>query len=172
MRSKVVLPQGQIEHRIFIIRDQKVMLDSDLALLYGVETRVLNQAVKRNRERFPEDFIFSLTRQEIKRISQFVIPSDSYERLKFSKSVTAFTEHGVAMLSSVLNSPRAIQVNIQIMRAFARFREMLLSHRGLSHRLDELEKKYDVRFKAVFDAIRRLMAPPHSPRRQIGFRSQ
>ena len=163
------IPAERIERRIFLLRGQKVMLDADLADLYGVETRVLNQAVKRNKERFPEDFMFRLNRQEIRRISQFVTSSDRREALKFSKSVTAFTEHGVAMLSSVLNSPRAIQVNIQIMRAFSKFREIILANRDLSRRLDELEKKYNAQFKIVFDAIRQLMAPSQPPRRRIGF---
>ena len=148
------------------------MLDSDLAELYGVETRVLNQAVKRNSERFPEDFIFRLTREEIEGISQSVTSFDRYRALKFSKSVTVFTEHGVAMLSSVLNSPRAIQVNIQIMRAFSRLREMIAANRELSRRLDELEQKYDAQFKVVFDAIRQLMAPPRPTRRRIGFHAE
>lgn len=159
----------QVQRRIYLIRGQKVMLDRDLAQLYGVETRVLNQAVKRNSERFPEDFMFHLTRKEIKRVSQFVTSSARHETLKFSKAVTVFTEHGVAMLSSVLSSPRAIQVNIQIMRAFARFREIILSHRDLARRLEELERKYDTQFKVVFDAIRELMAPSAPPRRRIGF---
>jgi len=161
----------RVEHLIYLVRGHKVMLDCDLAALYGVETRVLNQAVKRNSERFPEDFMFWLTREEIERISQSVTSSGRYRNLKFSKSVTAFTEHGVAMLSSVLNSSKAIQVNIQIMRAFARFRRMLLTHRKLSQRLDELERRYDAQFKVVFDAIRKLMAP-ESPRRRIGFHSE
>ena len=159
----------QVQRRILFLRGHKVMLDSDLAELYGVETRVLNQAVKRNSERFPEDFMFHLTREEIEGISQFVTSSNRYRTLRFSKSVTVFTEHGVAMLSSVLNSPRAIRVNIQIMRAFSGLREMIAANRDLSHRLDELEQKYDAQFKVVFDAIRQLMAPPARPRRRIGF---
>jgi len=147
------------------------MLDRDLAQLYGVETRVLNQAVRRNIDRFPEDFMFPLTREEIMRISQFVISSvhPGVKTLKFSKNVMAFTEHGVAMLSSVLNSPRAVQVNIQIMRTFAKLREIISQHKDLARRLDELEKKYDAQFKIVFDAIRQLMAPPVSKKRPIGF---
>jgi len=168
-RANPVVPSERIDKQIFLLRGHKVMLDSDLAALYGVETRALNQSVRRNKERFPEDFMFRLSREEVKRISQSVISSSPYGRLKFSKSVTAFTEHGVTMLSSVLNSPRAIQVNIQIMRAFAKLREIIAAHRELSHRLDELERKYDVKFKVVFDAIRRLMAPPPAPKRRIGF---
>jgi hypothetical protein len=172
-KDRSLIPLERIEQSILLIRGQKVMLDRDLSLLYGVETRVLNQAVSRNKGRFPEDFMFRLTREEIMRISQFVISSAApgIKTLKFSKNVFAFTEHGVAMLSSVLNSPRAIQVNIQIMRTFAKFREIISQHKDLARRLDELEKKYDAQFKVVFDAIRQLMRPaePETPKRRIGF---
>ena len=139
--------------------------------IYGVETRVLNQAVRRNIDRFPADFMFSLTRDEIMRISQFVISSTQIrnETLKFAKSVLAFTEQGVAMLSTVLNSKRAIEVNILIMRAFVKLREMIASNKELAKKLDELEKKYDAQFKVVFDAIRQLMIPPTKKQRKIGF---
>lgn len=171
-KDRPLIPVERIERSILLIRGQKVMLDRDLARLYGVETRVLNQAVRRNIDRFPEDFMFRLTREEIMRISQFVISSGyGVTTLKFSKSVMAFTEHGVAMLSSVLNSPRAVQVNIQIMRTFAKLREIISQHKDLASRLDELEKKYDAQFKIVFDAIRQLMAPsePEPPKKRIGF---
>jgi len=170
-----LIPAERIERSILLIRRQKVMLDRDLAQLYGVETRALNQAVRRNIERFPEDFMFRLTREEIFRISQFVTSSAhlGIETLKFSKNVRLFTEHGVAMLSSVLNSPRAVQVNIQIMRTFAKLREIISLNKDLARRLDELEKKYDAQFKIVFDAIRQLMASPEPgsapPKRRIGF---
>ncbi|MGA2467493.1 MAG: ORF6N domain-containing protein [Thermodesulfobacteriota bacterium] len=172
MKTVSLIPVERIEQSILLIRGQKVMLDRDLAQLYGVETRVLNQAVRRNIDRFPEDFMFPLTREEIMRISQIVISSvhPGVKTLKFSKNVMAFTEHGVAMLSSVLNSPRAVQVNIQIMRTFAKLRVFMLQHKDLARRLDELEKKYDTQFKVVFDAIRQLMAPPEPKRRPIGFR--
>lgn len=168
---EALVPIEIIEGKILLIRGQKVMLDRDLAQLYGVETRVLNQAVRRNIDRFPADFMFSLTREEIMRISQIVTSSGHFrsETLKFSKSVMAFTEHGVAMLSSVLNSPRAVQVNIQIMRTFAKLREIISQHKDLAKRLDELEKKYDAQFKVVFDAIRQLMTPPEPKRGRIGF---
>ena len=152
---KALVPIEIIEGKILFIRGQKVMLDRDLAQLYGVETRVLNQAVRRNIERFPADFMFTLTRDEIMRISQIVI-SSGHETIKFSKNVMAFTEQGVAMLSSVLNSKRAVQVNIAIMRVFVKLREMIASNKELSRRLDKLEKKYDAQFKVVFDAIREL----------------
>lgn len=164
-----LIPAGRIEHRIFLIRGQKVMLDGDLARLYGVETRILNQAVKRNSERFPEDFMFRLIRAEIRRVSQIVIPSDDSNAFKYSNRVSAFTEHGVAMLSSVLNSPQAIQVNIQIMRAFAKMRKIMAANTNLSRRLNRLERQYDTRFREVFDAIRRLTAPLTKSKRRIGF---
>jgi hypothetical protein len=159
---------GRIDQLIYAVRRQRVMLDRDLAMLYGVETRVLNQAVRRNRERFPADFMLELTRNEIMRISQIVTSSD----IKFSKRVTGFTEQGVAMLSSVLNSSRAIQVNIEIMRAFVRLREVLAAHRELAHKLAELERKiasHDEQIHDIFEAIRQLMTPPEQPRREIGF---
>jgi len=166
-----LVPVEVIEGRILSLRGHKVMLDRDLAELYGVETRVLNQAVKRNRERFPEDFMFPLSREEILRISHFVTSSAPEGRgsLKFSKSVMAFTEYGIAMLSSVLNSPRAIQVNIQIMRTFGKLREMLASHRDLAKKLVDLEKKYDAQFQVVFHALREFMAQPEPQKRKIGF---
>jgi hypothetical protein len=164
MRSLV--RSGAIEQSILIIRGHKVMLDRDLARLYGVETRVLNQAVRRNIDRFPADFMFSLTREEIMNLSQFVTSSS----IKHAPNVFVFTEQGVAMLSSVLNSARAIHVNIEIMRAFVKLREMIATHKDLARRLDELEKKYDGQFKVVFDAIKQLMAPPADVKeRKIGF---
>ena len=138
-KALATVPVKRIEKAIYLIRGEKVMLDRDLAELYGVETRVLNQAVSRNRERFPADFMFRLTREEIVGISQFVTSSN----LKFSKRVTAFTEQGVAMLSSVLRSKRAIAVNVQIMRTFVRLRQMLTSNAELARKLEELEKKYE-----------------------------
>ena len=158
---------AKIESAILLLRGQKVMLDRDLAAMYGVETRVLNQAVRRNIRRFPPDFMFELTRQEVMRISQIVTSSPS---IKFSKRVHAFTEQGVAMLSSVLNTERAIQVNILIMRTFLRLRRLLATHEDLARKLKELEQKYDRQFAVVFEAIRKLMAPPDPHRKQIGFR--
>jgi membrane-associated protease RseP (regulator of RpoE activity) len=141
------------------------MLDRDLASLYGVETRVLNQAVKRNIKRFPPDFMFELTREEIMRVSQIVISSD----IKYSNNVYAFTEQGVAMLSGILNSDRAIEVNVAIMRTFVELRNILASHEDLARKLNELEKKYDAQFSIVFDAIRQIMTPPNPPKKKIGF---
>ena len=156
-KLKTSIPAEVIQQQIYLIRGYRVMLDKDLAALYGVQTRILNQAVKRNLERFPPHFMLSLTRGEIERISQFVIS------LKFSKSVYAFTEQGVAMLSSVLHSNWAIQVNIAIMDAFVRLRETLASHKKLAHKLAELENrigKHDEHIRLLFDAIHQLMAPP------------
>jgi hypothetical protein len=167
---KELIPIDIIENKIYLIRGQKVMLDRDLAELYGVKTQVLNQAVKRNFSRFPSDFMFSLTRQEIMRISQIVISSKKADRtMKFSKNVNVFTEHGVAMLSSVLNSERAVQVNIQIMRTFTRLRRLLASHRELRRKIEEMEKKYDGQFKVVFDAINELMEIPDRTVKNVGF---
>ncbi len=163
--SLAKIPIERIERTIYLIRGEKVILDRDLAELYGVETRVLNQSVNRNRERFPDDFMFELTREEIEGISQNVTSSN----LKFSKRVTAFTEQGVAMLSSVLRSKRAVQVNVEIMRTFVRLRQMLSSNAELAQKLDALEKKYDAQFRIVFDAIKKLMLPPPVPRKDIGF---
>ena len=167
MRTKLALKPENIAQLVFFIRGEKVMLDFDLAELYGVETRALKQAVRRNHDRFPPDFMFELSAAEIENlVSQSVIPT----RGKLGGATPmAFTEQGVAMLSSVLRSPRALKVNIAIMRTFVRLREMLLSHANLARKLAELENKYDAQFKAVFDAIRELMQPPTPPRRQIGF---
>jgi len=165
-----------IESRILVLRGQRVMLDTDLAKLYGVEVKVLNQAVKRNAERFPGDFMFQLSSQEIESLrSQFVtlktggrINSQRGRHAKYPPH--AFTEQGVAMLSSVLKSKAAVSVNVEIMRAFVRLRDMIGHDRELARRLDLLESKYDRQFKVVFDAIRELMAPARSaPGRRIGF---
>lgn len=157
----------QAEQRILILRDQKVMLDFHLAELYGVETRALKQAVRRNPERFPEDFMFELDPEEAGiLVSQSVIPG--LGKLGGAAPM-AFTEQGVAMLSSVLRSSRAVEVNIAIMRAFVRLRQMLATHKELAAKLEEMEKKYDGQFRLVFDAIRQLMTPPAIPKREMGF---
>jgi hypothetical protein len=157
--------------RIRTVRGQKVLLDSDLAALYGVATKVLVQAVKRNLQRFPADFMFHLTEQELRASrSQFVTLNESGGRghnVKYRPY--AFTEQGVAMLSSVLRSERAVQVNVEIMRAFVRLRGLASHNHELARRLDDLESRYDRQFKVVFDAIRELMAPPPAPKRGIGF---
>src|SRR6266566_6744833 len=159
----------QVERRIYLIRGEKVMLDFEPPELYRVETRALKQAVRRNADRFPGDFMFKLNANEMgSLVSQNVIPS----RGKFGGArPMAFTEQGVAMLSSVLRSPRAVQVNIAIMRIFVRLRKMLLSNAELARKLAALENKYDAQFKIVFDAIRELTTPPEKPKRRIGFHS-
>ncbi len=163
------MPAARIERAIFVIRGQKVMIDADLAELYGVKIKVFNQAVKRDKKRFPSDFMFQLNREEGAALrSQFVtLKRGRGQHRKYLPY--AFTEQGVAMLSSVLNSERAIQVNIEIMRTFVRLREMIASHKNLARRLDELEEKYDAQFKVVFDAIRQLMAQPEPKDKKIGF---
>jgi len=167
--SKLAIPPERVERRILLIRGLRVMVSTDLAELYEVAPRVLIQAVKRNYQRFPADFMFQLTREEYTNLkSQFVTSSWGGAR---RATPYAFTEQGVAMLSSVLRSERAVQVNIAIMRAFVKLREMLASHRDLARRLDEMENKYDAQFKVVFDAIRKLMKPPQKRRPRIGFRS-
>jgi phage regulator Rha-like protein len=160
----------RIEQAILFMRGQKVMLDRDLAELYRVEIRALNQAVRRNSKRFPEDFMFQLTKEEDETLrSQFVtLKKGRGQHRKYLPY--AFTEQGVAMLSSVLNSERAIEVNVEIMRAFVRLRKMLSSHAALARKLAALENKYDKQFKVVFDAIRALMVPPEKSRKQIGFK--
>jgi len=164
-----LVPVEIIEKKILLIRGEKVMLDSDLAGLYEVSVKVLNQAVKRNIGRFPEDFMFQLTKEENESLrSQFVtLKKGRGEHRKYLPYV--FTEQGVAMLSSVLNSERAVKVNIEIMRAFVKLRQLLSSNAELARKLETLEKKYDSQFKVVFDAIRQLMIPPEKHKRKIGF---
>jgi hypothetical protein len=201
MSETNLIPAERIERRILLQRGQKVMLDFQLAELYEVEARSLNQAVKRNLERFPEDFMFRLSESETRQIlrqvvtaasplnsSQFVMSSDpqdaaaqvaaansspivtrSRRRRGLAYRPYAFTEQGVAMLSGVLRSPRAIQVNIAIMRTFVQLRRILASHADLARKLEALEKKYDAKFRVVFDALRELMAEKRRPRREIGF---
>lgn len=160
----------RIEKAIYLIRGEKVMLDRDLASLYEVETKMLNRAVKRNIKRFPTDFMFQLTPDEADLLRcQIGISKTGRGGRRYLPHV--FTEQGIAMLSSVLNSERAILVNVEIMRAFVKLRQLLASNLELSRRLDELESKYDKQFKVVFDAIRHLMASPVRDRKEIGFRS-
>jgi len=168
MTENKQISTDRIERMIFLIRGHKVMLDSDLAQLYGVTTFNLNKALKRNQDRFPEDFCFQLSEEEYRiLIFQSGISSGGHGGRRFSPF--AFTEQGVAMLSSVLQSKRAVQVNIAIMRAFVKLRQLLGTHKELARKLEELEKKYDTQFKGVFDAIRQLMVPLEPPKRRIGF---
>ena len=183
------MPLETITHRILLLREQKVLLDADLATLYGVETKVLLQAVKRNLERFPEDFMFQLTNQEfnVLRSQSVTSSSEALETLRWGGRRTApyaFTEQGVAMLSSILSSPQAVQVNIAIMRAFVKLRELAMTHHDLAKQLNALEEKTEAlsmqhdtfarntraQLKQVFDAIRELMTPPEpQKKRPIGF---
>lgn len=168
-----IVPVERIQNRILLIRGEKVMLDSDLAALYEVQTKVLIQAVKRHIDRFPDDFMFQLTKEEFGFLRSQVVTSKASGRGGRRYPPYAFTEHGVSMLSSVLNSPRAIQVNIQIVRTFTKLRKMLASHADLERRIARLEKKYDAQFKIVFDAIRELMVPPEPKNKtQIGYLSE
>jgi len=161
----------KIDKTIHVIRGEKVMLDRDLATLYQVQTKALNQAVRRNLDRFPTDFMFQLSEMEVVELnrSQFVTGSQKHRDPRARPY--AFTEQGVAMLSTVLRSKRAITVNIEIMRAFVKLRQLFMSNTELARRLDELESKYDKQFKIVFVAIRHLMAKPVKDRKEIGFRS-
>lgn len=182
-KRQSAVPLERIENSIFLLRGQKVMLSTDLAHLYGVQTKILNQTVRRNRNRFPGDFMFQLTWEETENLkSQIVTLNPAHSSPSRSQIVTlkrglnikyqpyAFTEQGVAMLSSVLHSKRAVQVNIEIMRAFVRLRQMLATHADLARKLATLEKRYDTQFRAVFDAIRELMTPPEpKKKRPIGF---
>jgi hypothetical protein len=172
LKSKIAISGSplraeDISQRIHIIRGHRVMLDADLAELYGVPTKRLNEAVRRNATRFPEDFMFRLTEDDIEILRSQIATSRFWGGRRYFPYV--FTEQGVAMLSSVLNSEQAIQVNIAIMRAFVRMRRMLVSHEELARKVDALEGKYDAQFRGVFDAIRALMEPPKTPRRRIGF---
>jgi len=171
---KDLVPHEVLENKIYLIRGQNVMLSTHLAKLYGIEVKVLIQAVKRNMGRFPEDFMFQLTKNEYKILkSQFV--TSSWGGIRRANPY-AFTEQGVAMLSSVLNSERAIQVNIAIMRTFVKLKSILSTHKELAHKLNELERKiekHDVDIQSIFEAIRQLMAsPPEKPRRMIGFKQE
>jgi hypothetical protein len=167
---KSLVPMEVIQQKILLIRGEKVMLSPHLAELYGVETRTLNQAVKRNNERFPDDFMFQLTADEAEwLVSQNVIP----HRKHFGGTLPyAFTEQGVAMLSSVLNSKRAVEVNIMVVRTFVKLRKMMSTHKDVARKLEELERKYDGQFRIVFDAIRQLIEVEDKPKRRIGYVSE
>jgi len=172
-KTRALIPAGEIESRISLIRGQKVMLDADLASLYGVTTKRLNEQVKRNRNRFPLDFMFRLTIEEK---AEVVAKCDHLRNLKFSPALPfAFTEHGAVMLASVLNSPVAVQASIQVVRAFIRLREVLATHKELATKLAELETRieaHDENITALFEAIRQLMVPPERARKPIGFSPQ
>ena len=178
----VVLKPENVARMVFFIRGEKVMLDADLAKLYGVTTKALNQAMRRNRTRFPEDFAFRLSAAEFDNLRSQIVTSSKSRSIIWSQIVTtsqkyrrsdslpvAFTEQGVAMLSSVLRSSRAVEVNIAIMRTFVQLRRLMDTNRNLARKIEALEKKYDEQFAVVFDAIKQLIAPPEPPKKQIGF---
>lgn len=173
--EQLPVPAHLIERRIYMIRGHKVMLDSDLAELYQVETRALNQAVKRNVNRFPEDFMFQLSKDELSDWRSHFVTSNPASTMGLRRPPFAFTELGVAMLSSVLNSERAVHVNIAIMRAFVKLREVMGTHKELAHKIEALERKYtkhDEELQVVFKAIKRLLEPTPAPtKRRIGFRT-
>ncbi len=170
---KALIPQASIERRIISIRGYKVMLDADLADIYGVSTKRLNEQVKRNRKRFPEDFMFQLTKKEKEEV---VANCDHLQKLKFSPVLPyAFTEHGAVMLATVLNTSVAVQTSIQVVRAFIKLREMTATHKELAHKLTKLERKlgkHDEDIKIIFEAIHQLMTPAQKSRRKIGFRRE
>jgi hypothetical protein len=164
-----IIPSERIESKIYLIRGKKVMVDRDLAALYEVETRTLNQAVKRNLERFPPEFMFQLTKEEMENWKSQIVISNR-ERMGLRKPPLAFTDYGVLMLSSVLNSDRAIQVNIQIIKTFTRLRELVATNKEILEKIERMEKKYDEQFRVVFEAIRKLLTPPEEPtKRRIDF---
>jgi hypothetical protein len=166
MPTAIVIPAERIERAILLIRGHRVMLDEDLAELYGVTTKRLNEQVKRNVDRFPPDFMFQLSLQEFTNLRSQIATSRWGGR---RTPPYAFTEHGAVMLASVLNSPIAVHASVEVVRAFVRLRQLLASHQELARKLMALEKKYDAQFKIVFDAIRELMKPPEPKRRDIGF---
>ncbi len=167
MSADALIPIERIHRSILLLRKQRVILDSDLAELYGVETKALTRAVKRNLDRFPEDFMFQLSKEEFDHLRRHFGTSSQWGGRRYPPY--AFTEQGVAMLSSVLKSSQAVQVNIGIMRAFVQLRAMTADHKALARRLHQLEQKYDKQFAVVFDAIRGLMEPPTPKKRPIGF---
>ncbi len=166
-KNEGLIPLERVEKRILSIRDERVIIDSDLAELYGVTTKALNQAVKRNLKRFPDDIITQLTAEE----KRYVVTNcDHLEKLKFSPNLPkAFTEHGALMAANILNSERAVEASVQVVRAFVKLRQLLASNAELARKVEALEKKYDTQFKIVFDAIKKLMMPPDAPKGKIGF---
>ena len=166
-KALIKLPVEHVQQRILLMRGEKVILDADLAALYGVTTKRLNEQVKRNQARFPGDFMFQLNETEK---AEVVANCDHLARLRFSPTLPyAFTEHGAIMVANILNSERAVEASVQVVRAFIKHRQMLASNAELGRKLNELEAKYDQQFSAVFDAIRQLMIPPPPPRKPIGF---
>lgn len=170
-KKSLIIPDEIVINKILLLRDKKVMIDKDIAELYGISTKRLNEQVKRNNKRFPQDFMFQLTQEEK---DEVVANCDHLKTLKYSPNLPfAFTEHGAVMLASVLNSNRAIEVNIQIVRIFSRMREMLLTHKDILLKVEQLEKKatgHDEDIKLIFEALKKLLTPPKEPRQRIGFK--
>lgn len=165
VKKQIVFPVERVEETILFVRGQRVILDADLAKLYGVTTKRLNEQVRRNRNRFPDDFMFQL---KVEEKAEVVANCDHLSKLKFSRVLPlAFTEHGTIMAASVLNTPRAVETSIFVVRAFVKVREMLATHEELKRKLNALEEKYDEQFQVVFEAIRQLMTPPETPRKKI-----
>ncbi len=172
--ANIIIPDEVITSKIYLMRGMKVMIDKDLAILYGVETRSLNQAVKRNIKRFPKDFMFQLNEKEVMNWKSQIVISNS-EKMGLRKNPYAFTEQGVAMLSSVLNSDRAIMVNIQIIRIFTKMREMLLMHKDILLKLEKIELEvsdHDEKIKLIFEYLKKLLIQPKQDRTQIGFKQK
>lgn len=173
VKKSLLIPDEAVINKILLLRGKKVMIDKDIAELYGVSTKRLNEQVKRNNKRFPEDFMFQLTQEEK---DEVVANCDHLKNLKYSPNLPfAFTEHGAVMLASVLNSDRAIEVNIQIVRIFTQMREMLLTNKDILLKLEQLENKvtaHDDDIKMIFEALKQLLNPPQEPRRRIGFRRE
>jgi len=165
----MTIPMERVENRILAIRGHRVMVDTDLAEVYGVPTKALNQAIKRNADRFPDDFMFQLSREEADSIRSQTVTLKTVRGKHWKYLPYVFTEHGAIMAASVLNSPRAIEASVYVVRAFVKMREVLATHKELVQRLDEMEGKYDRQFKVVFDAIRALMEPPKTTTRRIGY---
>lgn len=170
MSKLPILKEANLASLIYFIRGEKIMLDTDLAKLYNVETRVLKQAVRRNPDRFPKDFMFELTDEEIDRmVSQGVIPS---KQIFGGARPFAFTEQGIAMLSSVLNSRIAVQVNIAILRTFVKLRQLLIDHKDLAEKIERMEQKYDEQFRIIFTALQQMLQEENKPRPKIGFKQK
>jgi hypothetical protein len=173
MKRKLLIPDEKIIDKIYMIRGQKIMLDSDLALMYDVPTKVLKQAVRRNKSRFPPDFMFEMTTDEFRNWRSQIVTSNFSVKMGLRYAPFCFTEHGVAMLSSVLKSKKAVEVNIRIIRIFTRIREALLSNKEILSRLEKLERKInknDEDIRSIFNALKHLLNPPALPRKKIGFK--
>jgi len=172
-KDTIILADEVIMNKIYLLRGRKIMLDRDLAELYGVETKALKQAVRRNTDRFPEDFMFEMNKQEFENWRSQIVTSNEGDKKGLRYAPFCFTEQGVTMLSCILNSKRAITINVQIIRIFAKLREMILTHKDILLKMQQLEKKitnHDENIQMIFDTLRKLLNPLQAPRRRIGFR--